>query len=253
MSQSPSSQTSGKKSALSQATPTVRVWDLPTRLFHWSLVTCLISAWVSFRYAETLGDPTMKWHRYNGYAILVLLVFRLLWGVFGSSTSRWSSFVKWPWIAAGYGLDLLKGRDRHFLGHNPLGTYMILALIGVVFAQAFIGLFIVEHNDTTWGPLYKLASDANQKRLLSWHLWAFYWIILPVIGMHILANTLYGVVKKDPLIRAMVTGKKPKGTYEDADEVAVAPNLVLRAVACLAAAIAIVLGGITLFGGRLFY
>lgn len=239
--------------AMGRDAPTVQVWDVPTRLFHWSLVFCIISAWVSFRYAETLGDPTLKWHRFNGYAILILLVFRLIWGFVGSSTSRWSAFVTWPWHAAAYGLDLLRGRDRHFLGHNPLGTYMILALLAVVMAQALIGLFLVEHNDVTWGPLYKLASEATQKRLLSWHLWALYWIILPLIAAHIIANTVYMLVKKDPLIQAMLTGRKPEGAYEDGREAEIAPNAILRAVACLALAAALVLGGISLFGGRLFY
>jgi cytochrome b len=235
------------------STDSVRVWDVPTRLFHWALVFCLASAWLSFRYAEVLGDPTLKWHRYNGYAILTLLVFRILWGVFGGSTARWSHFVRWPWDAARYGIDVLRGRDRKFLGHNPLGTYMILALLFVVAAQGLAGLFVVEHNDTTWGPLYKLASEATQKTLLSWHLWTFNWVILPLVGLHITANILYGLVKKDPLIRAMVSGRKPADDYEDAAALEVANDSKWRALACLAAAIAIVLGGITLLGGRLFY
>jgi cytochrome b len=242
-----------RPTSTAQVARKVQVWDLPTRLFHWSLVFCFASAWVSFRYAETLGDPTLKWHRYNGYAILILLVFRLLWGFVGSSTSRWRAFVSWPWQAAGYGLDTLRGKDRHFLGHNPLGTYMILAVLSAVFAQAFIGLFIVEHNDTTWGPLYKLASEANQKRLLSWHLWAFFWILLPLIAAHITANILYGAVKKDPLITAMVTGKKPAGDYEDEHEAEIVAGVWMRAAACLAVAALIVLGGISAMGGRLFY
>jgi cytochrome b len=231
----------------------VSVWDLPTRLFHWSLVTCIASAWISFRYAETLGDPTLKWHRYNGYAILVLLIFRVLWGFVGSSTARWSAFVTWPWTAARYGIDLLRGRDRHFLGHNPMGTYMILALLAAVGVQATVGLFVVEHNDTSWGPLYKLVSEAWQKRLTSWHIWAFFWIILPLVGTHILANTLYGLIKKDPLITAMVTGKKPAAPYEDAAEVVIARDVWLRAAACLAVALVVVFGGITLLGGKVLY
>ena len=122
------------------ATTQVRAWDWPTRAFHWLLVLAILSAWVSFNYAEKLGDTSLKWHRYNGYAILVLIVFRLLWGFIGSSTSRWSAFVTWPWKAAAYGLDVVRGRDRHFLGHNPLGTYMILGLLALVSAQALLGL-----------------------------------------------------------------------------------------------------------------
>ena len=232
---------------------TVAVWDLPTRLFHWALVTTLLSTWPSYQYAEALGDPTQKWHRYNGYAILVLVVFRLIWGVMGSSTARWSSFVRWPWDAARYGLDLVSGRDRKFLGHNPMGTYMILALLAAVTGQAMLGLVIVEHNDTTWGPLYKLVDEGLQKTVRRWHGAGLYWVILPLIAAHIVANSLYGLIKKDPLVRAMVTGRKPAADYEDAAEAQIARDVNLRAAGALVLAVAIVFGGITLLGGKLFY
>ena len=230
----------------------VRVWDIPTRLFHWSLVFCIASAWVSFRYSEVIGDNTMRWHRWNGYAILVLLVFRVIWGFAGSSTSRWTSFVRWPWAAAGYALDLLRGRSRHFLGHNPAGTYMVLGLLAVVAVQGGLGLFTVEHNDTgADGPLYLLVSEATYVKLSKWHTWVFYNVLLPLIALHIVANTLYAFVKKDPLIRAMVTGDKPAGTYEDENEAHIVRNVTLRALSCLFAALVFVFGGIALVGGRL--
>lgn len=232
---------------------TVGAWDLPTRLFHWSLVFCIISAWVSFRYAEAFGDHLLRWHRWNGYTVLVLLVWRLIWGFAGSSTSRFSAFVRWPWAALRYGLDLVSGRDRHFLGHNPLGTYMVLALLAVVGTQAGLGLFTVEHNDSgAYGPLYRLVTEATYKRLSHWHQWAFYWVLLPLIAAHITANILYGAIKKDPLIRAMATGRKPAGNYEDEAEVRLVDRPMLRALACLALAAAIVFGGIVVAGGRLW-
>jgi cytochrome b len=230
----------------------VQAWDLPTRLFHWSLVLSLLCAWLSYRYANALGDHNLVWHKWNGYFILTLLVWRLIWGFTGSATSRLASFVTWPWEAARYGLDLVRGRDRHFLGHNPLGTYMIMALFAAVGAQAMIGLFTVEHNDLTAGPLYRLVSEPTWQKLSKWHLWTFYWVILPLIGIHITANTLYGLVKKDPLIRAMVTGKKPEADYEDSSGIAIAPGTNRKALIVLAAAIVIVLGGIRLLGGRIF-
>jgi cytochrome b len=231
---------------------TVQAWDLPTRLFHWSLVIALVSAWASFTYANKLGDHNLVWHKWNGYFILVLLVWRVIWGFVGSETSRLKSFVTWPWRAAGYALDLVRGRDRHFLGHNPLGTYMILALFGVVGAQATLGLFSVEHNDLTAGPLYRLVSEATYVKITKWHIWAFYWVILPLIAIHVTANTLYGLVKKDPLIRAMVTGKKPERDYEDGRGIVVAQGTNLKALIVLVVAIVIVLGGIRLLGGRIF-
>jgi cytochrome b len=231
----------------------VRAWDLPTRVFHWTLVTLLISAYVSFRFSETFGDNTMKWHRYNGYAILILLVWRVLWGFVGSSTSRWTAFVRWPWVAAGYAFDLLRGRDRHYLGHNPLGTWMILAVMSVLAGQAILGLFTVEHNDAYWGPLYKLVNEARQKQLSHWHTQAFYYVLLPLLAAHITANVLYGLVKKDPLIRAMVTGTKPAASYEDQAEARIVSQPLMLALTCLGVAAAVVFGTIIGLGGKLFY
>jgi cytochrome b len=233
--------------------PNVRAWDLPTRVFHWTLVTLLISAYVSFRFSEAIGDNTLKWHRYNGYAILILLIWRVLWGFVGSSTSRWSAFLRGPWVAAGYAFDLLRGRDRHYLGHNPLGAWMIMAVLTALAAQATLGLFTVEHNDAYWGPLYKLVSEGRQKLMSAWHTQAFYYVVLPLLATHITANVLYGLVKKDPLIRAMVTGKKPVADYEDQPEAAVAPKPILLALACLGGAVTIVFGTIVSLGGKLFY
>ena len=187
----------------------VRAWDLPTRVFHWTLVGLLISAWASHRFSEVFADNTMQWHRYNGYAILIALVWRLLWGFAGSSTSRWSAFVSGPWTAARYAFDLSRGRDRNYLGHNPLGAYMILALLGAVALQATLGLMTVEHNDVTWGPLYRLVSEETYKRITYFHVRLFNNLIMPLVVLHITANLLYGLIKKDPLIRAMVTGSKP--------------------------------------------
>jgi cytochrome b len=234
-------------------TTQVRAWDLPTRVFHWSLVTLIICAWISFEFSGKIGDSTLQWHRYNGYAILTLLVWRLLWGFAGSSTSRWSAFVRWPWVAAGYLFDLVRGRDRQFLGHNPLGTYMVLGLLAAVGLQAVLGLMTVEHNDVAWGPLYKLVSETTIKQISYYHVRLLNYLILPLVAAHIAANVLYGVVKKDPLIRAMVTGAKPAGPYEDAAEAVIVDRPILRAVACLGLATAVVLGGIMMLGGKILY
>lgn len=231
----------------------MRAWDLPTRVFHWTLVSLIISAWASHEFSEVFGDNSLKWHRYNGYAILIAVVWRLLWGFVGSSTSRWSAFVRWPWSAANYGLDLLRGRDRHYLGHNPLGSYMILSLLGVVSLQAVLGLFTVEHNDVTWGPLYKLVSEDIYKKIGYYHVRIFKYVIMPLIVFHITANILYGMLKRDPLIRAMITGSKPSGEYEDQSEAKLVAQPLLRAVLCLCLSVTAVFGSIVGLGGKLFY
>jgi cytochrome b len=228
----------------------VRAWDLPTRLFHWLLVTLIASAWISFQFSEKLGDFNLRWHRWNGYAILVLIVWRLLWGLVGSSTSRFANFVKWPWTAAGYGLDLLRGRDRHFLGHNPLGTYMILALLGLVALQGTLGLFTLEHNDTVAGPLKRLVSDEWVKTLSYWHRRGFNFILALVV-LHVIANVVYQFLKKDPLITGMITGRKPAAAYEDEAEARISARPMLRAFLWLIVAAGIVFGGILALGGKL--
>ncbi len=238
---------------VSRAAESVRAWDLPTRLFHWVFVAAIACTWPSFQYAERLGDPTLKWHRYNGYAILVLIVFRVIWGFVGSSTSRWSAFLRSPLQAFGYARDQVTGVERRFLGHNPLGTYLVLAMLAAVTAQAVLGLLITEQNDTTWGPLYQLVPEAMVKRVQHWHVQGLYWVILPLIGLHISANSLYALVKHDPLIRAMITGRKPPLDYEDGYQAVIARGVMLRASGALLVAAGVVFGGIMLLGGKPFY
>ncbi len=237
-----------------------RVWDLPTRLFHWTLVLLVISAWATAYYAEELRDATLRWHRWNGYAVLVLLAWRLLWGFVGSPASRFSSFIGSPAAALRYGLDVARGKARRFLGHNPLGAWMVIALILAVLAQAVVGLFTTEHNDLASGPLARWAGDDLTKPIRRWHHFVFDKVILPLATLHIVANLFYALVKREPLIRAMVTGVKPAGDYEDSPRLATAGDsstdtgtgrVLLRAVLCLAAAVAIVFAPLLAFGGRL--
>ncbi|MGL4974333.1 MAG: cytochrome b/b6 domain-containing protein [Bosea sp. (in: a-proteobacteria)] len=228
----------------------MRAWDLPTRLFHWTLVTLIGCAWLSYHYANVIGDPTLRWHRWNGMAILVLVVFRVLWGFVGSSTSRFSAFIRWPWVALGYGLDLLRGKTRHYLGHNPLGSWMIVVLLLAVALQAIGGLYTLEHNEITAGPLQRTISDATTEWVSKWHRRGFN-LLLALIALHVLANSLYQIIKKDPLITAMVSGKKPSANYEDTAEAVIVPHAGRRALGCLLVAAVLVFGSIVLLGGRL--
>jgi cytochrome b len=236
-----------------QAQParTVSAWDSPTRLFHWLLALLILAAWASWRYSEVIGDNTLKVHRWIGHAILVLIVFRLLWGFLGSSSSRFAAWVRWPWTAAGYAWRLLRGQTPLYLSHNPLGGYVIAAMLGAVALQGGLGLFTVEHNDITAGPLYRLVSEDTQTTISSWHRWFFYWVILGLVAVHIVANVWYGFAKKEPLITAMITGRKPAAAYEDAAEAVIVPYPVLRGLACLLVACALVFGTIFALGGKM--
>ncbi len=209
-----------------------------------------MSAWASFKLADRIGDPTLIWHRWNGYAILVLVVFRVIWGFVGSSTSRFSAFVTWPWKALRYGFDLLAGKKRHFLGHNPMGSWMILALLAAVSVQGILGLFSLEHNELVAGPLKRLVSHETSEAITKLHVQGIN-VIMALVAMHITANVLYGWLKKDPLVKAMVTGIKPAEDYEDEREMTLASNVTLRAAICLALAVGLVFGGILMLGGRI--
>lgn len=227
---------------------TVRAWDLPTRLFHWTLVILLIMSWVSRKY----GDPGLVWHKWNGYAILVLIVWRVIWGFTGSSTARFRSFFYWPWIAASYGVDFLMRRPRHFLGHNPLGGSMVLVILGLVGLQGVLGLFSFYYEDEAnngKGPLAIKLSEDLGNAVTSLHLTMFN-VILAVVALHILANVLYLVWKGENLVGPMITGNKPARDYEDHPEARIVG--IGRALLALIAAVLLVFGGIMTFGGKVF-
>jgi cytochrome b len=231
-------------------TSTVPAWDLPTRLFHWTLVVLIASAWLSFQFSEELGDPRLVWHRWNGLAILTLMVWRLLWGVAGPANGRFISFVRGPRAAWTYARDLLAGKPRPFLGHNPLGALLIVTLLSVVTAIATLGLFALEHNDNAVGPLYRYAGEAWAKIFTRWHRILFESVLLLLIAIHVLANAFYAAVKKEPLITAMVTGQKPAGYYEDGEAAQPLERPVLRALLFAVVATIIVFGGISALGGK---
>lgn len=223
----------------------VRAWDLPTRLFHWALALLLIGAYVTRMYLDDL-----TWHIWNGYAILVLIVFRVLWGLAGSSTARFSSFAYWPTQWVRYGLDFLLRRPRHFLGHNPLGSLAALVMLGLIALQGMLGLYAYDdHDSLAGGPLSGRASEETVAAATAWHLWLFY-LIVAVVAVHISANVLYIVWKGENRITPMVTGLRRNVGFEDTDELRLAP--LWRAVLCLVAAAVIVFGGIMLAGGKPF-
>ncbi|HRD77333.1 MAG TPA: cytochrome b/b6 domain-containing protein [Hyphomicrobiaceae bacterium] len=239
-------ETSAKPGGASDDRSTVRTWDVPTRLFHWTLVTLIVMAWVSRKY----GDTNLVWHTWNGYAILVLIVYRIIWGFVGGSTARFSSFVSGPVTAVRYGLDFATRKPRHFLGHNPLGGTMVLALLAVVGFQATIGLFSYEGADAfVGGPLSSKVSSEVTTLLTTWHIRIFDLIII-MAGLHITANIVYLFWKPENLIKPMLTGRKPKADYEDQQEAEF--GSIGKALVCLVVATILVFGTIKVLGGRIF-
>jgi cytochrome b len=230
---------------------TVRAWDLPTRLFHWALAVLILSAWITYEFAEDLRDETLVWHRANGLAILILVVWRLLWGICGPPTARFAEFVRAPAAVLSYARGLLGGHAARYLGHNPLGALMVVALLATVAVQGVFGLFATDDNDLVGGPLYRLVDEAQNVRAARWHGILFDFVLLPLVAIHIAVNALYTFVKREPLIQAMVTGRKPAESYADTAEAGSISHPLTRALLCLIAAAAIVLGGILAAGGNL--
>lgn len=223
----------------------VRAWDLPTRLFHWTLVTLVVMAYVSRHW----GDEGLVWHTWNGYAILVLVVWRLTWGFVGSSTSRFAAFLYGPAKAIRYGLDFVAGRPRYFLGHNPLGGAVALVLLGLMGIIGVLGLFAYDDHDAlTGGPLSSRVAEAAVAFATRWHMRLFD-LLLWIIGLHVAANVLYLAWKKENLVQAMFTGRKRARHYEDQPRARLASSW--RALVSLLVAVAIVLGVITLAGGKI--
>ena len=225
--------------ATAAAEPTkVLAWDGPTRLFKWALVAVVAWAWITDQLAMT------TWHVWNGHAVLVLVVFRLLWGVVGGSTARFASFLRSPLATLRYGLDLARGREAHYLGHNPLGGWMVLVLIGLAALMGLSGLFNADDDRMLIeGPFAAKLSDAAVHFAHRIHSYGFELLQIAVV-LHVAAVVFHSVVKKDRLVPAMVTGAKPARTYVDASEAT--PGSVIAAVACFAVAIAVVWGGIAL-------
>lgn len=229
---------------------TVLAWDAPTRLFKWALVLLVALAWVSEKY----GDVTLRWHKLNGYAVLTLVIFRLLWGVFGPGPARLGRMVQGPLAALRHAADLIAGRRDHWRGHTPLGGWMAAALMLLLLGQGLSGLFAVDSNGVFGGPFAHtdfLSEPTTTQRTLSWlHHSAFNWLLV-LIGAHVAVGAIHQFVFKDRLITAMITGRKPRQPFRDANRVEPAKASWWRAGLCLAAAAGLVLGGVKAAGGTL--
>jgi cytochrome b len=178
----------------------MRVWDLPTRLFHWALVLLLATSYVSVQ----LGN--MPLHFLSGCTVLALLLFRLAWGFVGSDTSRFSRFLKSPAAAFRYLAHFGQREADDEIGHNAAGGWMVLVLLGLLGVQVGTGLFS-HHRTDSYAPLAHLVSPAVSDRLSWLHTRAFY-VLLAAIVLHLAAILAYALVKRQNLVRPMVTGRK---------------------------------------------
>lgn len=183
----------------SNETSAIRIWDWPVRLTHWLFVFCIVLSW------WTAEENAMDWHRYSGYALLGLLVFRIYWGFAGSSSARFSQFLTGPRGVIAY---LREPRELHRdAGHNPLGGWSVALLLTLMLSQVVIGLFVSDVDGIESGPLSHLVSFDTSRTLADIHEVVFN-VILTFVGLHIAAILFYLLVKKDNLLVAMLTGHR---------------------------------------------
>ena len=203
------------------------VWDLPTRLFHWLLVALVALSWWSGENEE------LDLHIWSGLGVLALILFRLFWGLFGSSTARFSRFVRGPSAVRAYLRDM---RGWTAVGHSPLGALSVIALLLVLALQVATGLFQVDEDGLVEGPLAHLVSFRTAEAMYELHEMLFN-VLLVLIGLHIAALLFYRLVLGKKLVGAMITGR----SIADRQAQPMRPGRWWAALLCLMAALAITL------------
>ncbi|PZQ63302.1 MAG: Ni/Fe-hydrogenase 1 b-type cytochrome subunit [Phenylobacterium zucineum] len=178
----------------------VKLWDGPVRLVHWLLAVLMAFSWWS-------SEDHLNWHRWSGYAILGLVLFRVWWGFAGGEAARFASFVKGPGATLAY-LKTVGSRDPSVTpGHNPLGALSILALLLVVLVQVVTGLFAVDIDAFEAGPLSDRVSFETGRAIAEIHELSFR-VLQALVVLHVLAVVYYLVWKRTDLIGAMITGRR---------------------------------------------
>lgn len=180
---------------------TVRVWDAPTRIFHWALATCVAGLLVT----SQIGGAAMAWHFRLGYSVLTLLLFRFVWGFWGGHWSRFASFVRGPKAILAY----LTGRadTSAGVGHNPLGALSVLAMLAFLLLQVSSGL-LSDDEISAAGPLTRHVSSAWVSAATFYHKNIGKYILLALVGLHLSAIIFYMFRHHDNLVKPMLTGDK---------------------------------------------
>jgi cytochrome b len=179
----------------------VLVWDLPTRLFHWLAAALIPAAYLTWRL------NWMNWHAWVGDALLALVLFRLLWGFFGSDTARFSRFLAPPRQAVQHLAHILRREPDLEAGHNPAGAWMVMVLLALLLSQGLSGIF-VDNDVADVGPFTALTPARIANLLTTLHDKVLWNALLAAVALHVLAIVLYGVTKRHNLLFPMITGRK---------------------------------------------
>jgi cytochrome b len=206
-----------------------RVWDLPTRVFHWALAITILSSVVTAK----IGGGALVWHMRCGYLVFALLVFRLVWGLVGGRWSRFASFIYSPGTVLRYLRGQSRPEEHADVGHNPLGSFSVFALLGLLAVQVGTGL-VADDEIASTGPLNRFVSNATGLAATAWHSQAGQWILIALVALHIAAILFYLLRKKVNLVRPMVDGDKllPAGTPAATDSLATRLLALLLAALC---------------------
>jgi cytochrome b len=191
------------------ATRRQRVWDVPTRIMHWLLVALLGVCWWTGVH-DQLDD-----HQYSGYGVLWIALMRLYWGFFGSSTARFTHFVRGPVGILNYARTLHHRDTAHSYGHNPVGAISVLLMLAAVLAVVGLGLFAVDVDGLYSGPLSSYVTFKGGRHLAHLH-YQWFEYLLAIIGLHLVAVAFYYVYKRQNLVAPMISGSRT--VAEAADE-----------------------------------
>lgn len=221
-------------------TVSVRVWDFPTRLFHWVLAAAVIGSVASAK----IGGAAMVWHFRFGYLVFGLLLFRLAWGLLGGRWSRFSSFLYGPAAVLRYLRGQPREGERFDVGHNPLGALSVFALLLVLVVQVATGL-VGDDEIASVGPLNRFVASATGLAATAWHKRWGQWLLLGLVALHLAAIVFYAW-RRHNLIGPMLHGDKllPAGVPGSADDGAMRLRAFVVAAVCTAAVWLVVrLGG----------
>ncbi|MEO5586554.1 MAG: cytochrome b/b6 domain-containing protein [Novosphingobium sp.] len=179
----------------------VKLWDLPVRIVHWTFVALLPGLW------WTAENGDLDTHVKLGMIMLILVVFRILWGLVGSSSARFAKFLRGPITVARYVGGLFGKEGEPIVGHNPLGAISVVALLLLLGTQVILGLFAQDTDGLFSGPLNYLVGYDAAEAAREWHELGFN-VILGVVVIHVVAILFYLAVKRDNLVGPMITGRK---------------------------------------------